>query len=73
MTRARRNPCDGCDHETFCGWLSVVGVGGGWFLHMAKLFATREYTLGETRGPGRDFDGRCNESLEQTSYKQIPL
>ena len=71
VTRAWRNPCDGCDHETFCGWLWVVG--GGWFLHMAKLFATREYTLGETRGPGRDFDGRCNESLKQTSYKQIPL
>ena len=59
--------------KLFVGGCGLWDVGGDWFLHMAKLFATREYTLGETRGPGRDFDGRCNESLEQTSYKQIPL
>ena len=59
--------------KLFVGGCGLWDVGGGWFLHMAKLFATREYTLGETRGPGRDFDGRCNESPKQTSYKQIPL
>ena len=59
--------------KLFVGGCGMWVVGGDWFLHMAKLFATREYTLGETRGPGRDFDGRCNESLKQTSYKQIPL
>ena len=47
-------------------------VGAGSYIWPSFL-PPGKYTLGETRGPGRDFDGRCNESLKQTSYKQIPL